>query len=194
MSETKKFPLISGNLSIDLVNTELVRRGQRHDLLLSEKDVMDWLHVIKQENLFWDDQLFLKIKERIEQVLSCILDIRANLRDQFELIADGQLIPDEFITFLEKKIEKAPFTYILTNQKLIPIPVGEIEDVLLSLIAFDALTLIETNKFLSLKRCSNPDCPILFIDESGRRKWCSMKICGNRKKVSRFQHRNSDDD
>nr|WP_275296753.1 hypothetical protein [Bacillus sp. REN10] len=40
MNETKKCPLISGNLSIDLVNTELVRRGQRQDLLLSGKYLM----------------------------------------------------------------------------------------------------------------------------------------------------------
>ncbi len=194
MTETKKFPLISGNLSLDLVNTELVRRGQRQNLLLSKGDVLDWLHVIKEENSFWDDQLFLKVKERAGQVLLCILEMRAVLRDRFELIADGQPIPAEFIAFLEKKIEKAPFTYKLMNQKLIPIPVGEVEDVLLSFIAYDALTLIGENKLVSLKRCSNPDCVLLFIDESGRRKWCSMKICGNRKKVARFQQRNSDDE
>ncbi|MGG3451086.1 CGNR zinc finger domain-containing protein [Domibacillus aminovorans] len=194
MTETKKFPLISGNLSLDLVNTELVRRGQRQNLLLSKGDVLDWLHVIKEENSFWDDQLFLKVKERAGQVLLCILEMRAVLRDRFELIADGQPIPAEFIAFLEKKIEKAPFTYKLMNQKLIPIPVGEVEDILLSFIAYDALTLIGENKLVSLKRCSNPDCVLLFIDESGRRKWCSMKICGNRKKVARFQQRNSDDE
>ncbi|WP_425203523.1 CGNR zinc finger domain-containing protein [Priestia megaterium] len=32
---------------------------------------------------------------------------------------------------------------------------------------------------------------LLFIDLTGRRKWCSMKICGNRKKVARFQHKNN---
>ncbi|MGW6297334.1 CGNR zinc finger domain-containing protein [Peribacillus butanolivorans] len=194
MTKTNKFPLISGNLSLDLVNTELVKRGQRHDLLLLERDMLEWLHVIKAENSFWDDRLFLKIEERIGQVFLCILEMRAVLRERFELIADGQSIPDEFISFLENKIEKAPFIYKLINQKLIPSPIGEIEDVLLSLIAFNALTLIETNKLPSLKRCSNPDCVLLFIDESGRRKWCSMKICGNRKKVARFQHRKSDDE
>ena len=65
---------------------------------------------------------------------------------------------------------------------------------LLSLIAFDVLMLIEENKLRFLKRCSNPDCVLLFIDEGGRRKWCSMKICGNRKKVARFQHRKSVED
>ncbi|TDL91644.1 zf-CGNR multi-domain protein [Vibrio vulnificus] len=194
MSATNKFPLISGNLSLDLVNTELVSRGQRQDLLLSEEDVLDWLTVIKEQNSFWNDQICLKLKERIGQVLVCLLEMRTILRRQFELLADGNPIPDEFIAFLEKKIEKAPFTYKLMDQKLIPIPVGESEDTLLSFIAYDLLTLIEENKLASLKRCSNNDCVLLFIDESGRRKWCSMKICGNRKKVARFQHRKSDDE
>lgn len=193
MTETNKFPLISGHLSLDLVNTELVRRGQRQDLLLSEGDVLDWLYVINKENFFWDDKLYSKVKERIRQVLLCVLEIRAVLRDSFESIADGETIQDDFINFLEKKIDKAPFTYKLINQKLTPIPVGEVEDVLLSFIAFDALTLIGENKLAFLKRCSNPDCVLLFIDESGRRKWCSMKICGNRKKVARFQQSKSDE-
>ena len=120
--------------------------------------------------------------------------MRTIFRKQFELIADGNPIPDEFIAYLEKKIEKSPFTYKLSDQKLVPIPVGEAEDILQSYIAFDSLTLIEKNKLSSLKRCSNDDCVLLFIDESGRRKWCSMKICGNRKKVARFQHRKSDDE
>lgn len=191
MTETKNFPLISGNLSVDLVNTEVVRRGQRHDLLVSKKDLYDWLHVIKEENPFWDE-LCLKIDKRIGEVLVCILEMRAILRHQFELIVDEQLIPDEFIAFLEQKIEEAPFTYKLWNHTLIPVPVGEVENVLQALIAFDALTLIKDNKLIYLKRCSNPDCVLLFIDETGRRKWCSMKICGNRKKVARFQQRKSD--
>lgn len=47
MQETKQFPLISGNLSLDLVNTELVKRGQRYDLLITDEDVLEWLYVIK---------------------------------------------------------------------------------------------------------------------------------------------------
>ncbi|MFJ8070023.1 CGNR zinc finger domain-containing protein [Peribacillus sp. NPDC096447] len=194
MSENNKFPLISGNLSLDLVNTELVSRGQRQDLLLSERDVLDWISVIKRENPYWDNQLSLKIKERIQQVFVGVLEMRTILRKQFESIADGNPIPAEFIAFLENKIEKSPFTYKLSDQKLVPIPIGEAEDILQSYIAFDTLTLIEENKLPSLKRCSNDDCVLLFIDESGRRKWCSMKICGNRKKVARFQHRKSDDE
>ena len=194
MSENNKFPLISGHPSLDLVNTELVSRGQRQDLLLSERDVLDWISVIKREKPYWDSQLSLKIKERIQQAFVGVLEMRTILRKQFESIAAGNPIPAEFIAFLENKIEKSPFTYKLSDQKLVPIPVGEAEDILQSYLAFDTLTLIEENKLSSLKRCSNDDCVLLFIDESGRRKWCSMKICGNRKKVARFQHRKSDDE
>ena len=45
--QDKNNSLISGNLSLDLVNTELVRRGQRYDLLITNEDVLEWLHVIK---------------------------------------------------------------------------------------------------------------------------------------------------
>jgi len=192
MQETNKFPLLSGNISLDLVNTEVVRWGQRYDLFMNNEDIMDWLYAVKGDYSFWNEQLFIKIKERLSQVTSNILEMRKVIRKEFESIADQHCISNNFITFLEKKIEKAPFTYKLIEHKLIPFPVGEIEDILLSLIAFDILTLIEENKLTSLKRCSNQECVLLFIDVNGRRKWCSMKICGNRKKVARFQHRKFD--
>lgn len=194
MTEIKKFPLISGNLSLDLVNTELVRRGQRHDLLCSEEDMYEWLHLMDQETLFVNKQLILSATEKGRQVLQNVLEMRKVLREQFESAADGQPITEDFGVYLEKKIEQSPFTYKLLDQHLMPIPVGEIEDALLSLIAYDALTLIADNKLNYMKRCSNQDCVLLFLDESGRRKWCSMKICGNRKKAARFQSKKSDQD
>ena len=150
MQETKQFPLISGNLSLDLVNTELVRRGQRYDLLITDEDVLEWLHVIKV-NLPFGMKTLIGIQKRMDQVTSSILEVREVLRKQFEEIADQQEISNDFITYLEKQIEKAPFTYKIIEQQLVSIPVGEIEDVLASLIAFDALTLIAENKLISLK-------------------------------------------
>lgn len=194
MAEATKFPLRSGYLSLDLVNTELVRRGQRLDLLNTGRDVLDWLHEAEEDNTYWDEKLYQQVTERAEQVVSLILEMRGVLRVNYELAADGQLVSASFISYLEQAVEKAPFTYKLRRQKLVPVPLGEAEYALLSLIAYDALTLMEKNKLASLKRCSNPDCVLLFLDEGGRRKWCSMKICGNRKKAARFQQRKADED
>ena len=142
--------LISGNLSLDLVNTELVRRGQRYDLLITDEDVLEWLHVIKV-NLPFGMKNTYRIQERMDRVTSSILEAREVLRKQFETIADRHEISNDFITYLEKQIEKAPFTYKVIEQSLVPIPVGEIEDVLVSIIAFDALTLVAENKLIFLK-------------------------------------------
>lgn len=195
MISQNKYPLISGNLSLDLVNTEVVRRGNRLDLLFSEQDLIEWMHTVK-ENIaysYWEDELFLKISGREKKLLLAIRNMRDVLRANFEEVADRGVISNNFISFLEKKIEKAPFTYKLANDSLVPLPVGEIEDIIMSLISFDVLTLIEQNKLSRIKRCANDDCVLLFLDETGRRKWCSMKICGNRKKVKRFQQQKSSD-
>ncbi|WP_121101274.1 CGNR zinc finger domain-containing protein [Litorimonas taeanensis] len=45
--------------------------------------------------------------------------------------------------------------------------------------------LVDTPK-KRIKQCANPSCILTFKDtsKSGRRKWCSMEVCGNRAKVA----------
>ncbi len=188
MSEMKKFPLITGIISLDFINTEVVRRGQRHNLLSSETDVKDWLYGMKDYNptipLLFNDEV-----EVTNLLLNELLKFRSLLREAFDEIADGKGASSEFLRLLERKIEAAPFSFKVSEHQIIPLPVGKIEDSIISLIAYDVLKLVEGKKLNSLKRCSNPECVLLFIDEGGRRKWCSMKICGNRKKVARYQQK-----
>lgn len=42
-----------------------------------------------------------------------------------------------------------------------------------------------------LKQCGDPECVLWFYDRTctGRRRWCSMAVCGNRQKVARFRKR-----
>ena len=187
MQQSTKFPLLSGNLSIDLVNTEVVRRGQRHDLLPFEADIWDWLNIVGPHIPFWDEKM-LEMKNQLPAIKEKLHSMRTVLRKQFEAIADQHIVTDDFIAYLEGFIERAPITYKLRDNKLIPLPLGPIADMIMTLIALNALTLIAEQKLPLLKRCANTDCVLLFMDESGRRKWCSMKICGNRKKVAKFQH------
>jgi predicted RNA-binding Zn ribbon-like protein len=45
-----------------------------------------------------------------------------------------------------------------------------------------------------IRECPGDDCGYLFRDTSrGRRRWCSMKSCGNRAKVQRFRERQKTD-
>jgi predicted RNA-binding Zn ribbon-like protein len=54
--------------------------------------------------------------------------------------------------------------------------------------ALDLLTSEEVNE---LSACSNPECRWLFLDGSKnqRRRWCDMKLCGNRIKARRYRAR-----
>lgn len=188
MQETTKFPLLCGHLSIDLVNTEVVRRGQRLDLLSTEADINEWLYAVQAQIPFWTD-FYLDFEQHLPAIKNSLISMRNELRMHFEFIAKQHTVPTSLISYLEAFIEQAPFTYKLQNKLLTAIPLGALPTMLQAIIAFDALTLIANGQLQRLKRCANTDCVLLFIDESGRRKWCSMKICGNRKKVAQFQQR-----
>src|SRR5258708_37945675 len=64
-------------------------------------------------------------------------------------------------------------------------------DWLLAAIARSAAELIANGAQSGVRQCSNPNCQLLFCDDSrtGRRRWCSMALCGNRSKVAAFAKR-----
>jgi len=42
------------------------------------------------------------------------------------------------------------------------------------------------NVFHKIKKCEAPTCYALFVNSTGKRKWCSMDICGNRMKAHKY--------
>ncbi|WP_407689962.1 CGNR zinc finger domain-containing protein [Risungbinella massiliensis] len=181
------FPLVSGHLSLDLVNTEVVKRGIRQNLLISEGELVDWINTMQNAGNLFNGQF--DIESVLADGLYPVLVLRQFLRSGFEKIAEGEQVSDDWLSYLENLNKRAPFTYKLISNKLVPIPVGHPVDAIISLVAFDALQLHASGDLKNLRRCNNPDCVLLFMDTSDRRKWCSMKICGNRTKVARHQKR-----
>jgi predicted RNA-binding Zn ribbon-like protein len=64
-------------------------------------------------------------------------------------------------------------------------------DWLLAAIARSAAEILVEGATARVRRCANPECELFFCDQSrtGRRRWCSMAICGNRHKVASFARR-----
>lgn len=57
-------------------------------------------------------------------------------------------------------------------------------------VAADAVTLLgDPDRVARLRRCPGRDCGWLFLDASGRRRWCSMATCGSREKMRRMYER-----
>ncbi|HXS44172.1 MAG TPA: CGNR zinc finger domain-containing protein [Solirubrobacteraceae bacterium] len=56
--------------------------------------------------------------------------------------------------------------------------------------AVDAVALLADAAALArLRRCPGRNCGWLFLDTSGRRRWCSMQTCGSREKMRRLRER-----
>lgn len=58
-------------------------------------------------------------------------------------------------------------------------------------VARSAADLLVAPELDRLKACDSPTCGYLFVDASkpGRRRWCDMKVCGNRHKARRHRRR-----
>lgn len=62
---------------------------------------------------------------------------------------------------------------------------------LLAPVLWSAGDLLAGARRAKVRRCANPECLYLFVDESraGRRRWCTMSSCGNRAKAKRHYHK-----
>lgn len=84
-----EFPLITHNLSLDLVNTEIISYDKRHDHIHSEEDLMKWLDKMGEAAPFLNRSALKKVQEDFSNVSQKILQFRSVLREQFEDIAEG---------------------------------------------------------------------------------------------------------
>lgn len=56
---------------------------------------------------------------------------------------------------------------------------------------WQAADLLSSHELQFVRECDSPACSWLFLDrsKSHSRRWCDMKVCGNRVKARRFYHR-----
>jgi predicted RNA-binding Zn ribbon-like protein len=58
--------------------------------------------------------------------------------------------------------------------------------------AWSAGELLTSPALRHVRTCAGPGCGWLFLDPTGRRRWCVMATCGNREKARRFAARHKD--
>jgi predicted RNA-binding Zn ribbon-like protein len=84
----------------------------------------------------------------------------------------------ESLQFAEMKLRDG--TYIWTWD-----PRRNVQAAILGPITLSALTLLMERDLSRTKRCQGKECGWLFLDttKNKRRRWCEMRVCGNRAKV-----------
>jgi predicted RNA-binding Zn ribbon-like protein len=202
LSDSKPFELIGGHVALDLVNTLDNRFSEAgpKELLASYEDL---LRFATQSELLTERQV-KKLKrgeatqaER-ELVLTQVRELREALAEVAYAQFEGKEIPTASLALLEERFKQsAQHRCLSADQSQIAWSwrgLGRQVAAPLWLLAQAAADLLLSNRVAQLRSCASDTCRWLFLDTSKNhtRRWCDMKVCGNRMKARRFHARQAE--
>jgi len=185
MGKTRDFVFVGNQLAVDFSNTIKMVNNEQTDLLTSPHLLCQWaktveIYLTEQEaTLFFDD--VIRFRDIIHEILMEYTYKELINSDYLEklntFIQQHQLKP-----YLSKKSS----TSIQLSYTAPTVPIF-----LCTLVEAAIQLLSNQNMLTRLKHCEHEDCILLFIDltKSRTKRWCSMKICGNKVKASKFYKR-----
>jgi predicted RNA-binding Zn ribbon-like protein len=192
----RQFELIAGDASLDLVNTLdwRFRDGQPEELLQSYADLIAFA---EQSQLLTGRQAQELLRhtgpKAAERVLRECRELREALAEAVYAMLDGRAPAATAIKTLERCFKTArdrqkfvwsdsSFRWEFNGLESDP----QFPLLLLLRVAAD---LVLSESFQKVRACDSPECRWLFLDTSKNhtRRWCDMKICGNRMKARRFK-------
>ena len=196
----RDFELIGGHSALDLVNTLDWRfRDSGTEELL--EDYSDLVRFTKQCGLITAAESRRLLRDVSEsqgtKVIAGVRELREAVAKHLYAALQGERAPAASMKTLYACFRDAreQQRLIWTNTKLAwELPrASSLPELPLWLLSLETLELMTSDALLRLRECSNPECRWLFLDTSKNhtRRWCDMKICGNRMKARRFkaQHR-----
>lgn len=167
------FLFIAEHPALDFVNTEVWEDG-RVDRIHSDADLWRWAERALELSRSAEPRVGLDPQIRA---------VRGDLRAVFEAELDGRdPDPDALAHLDEIARARPPFRFDGDYGRADPETVAQV----LAVIVDSAFDLLASDRRDRLHACEGERCILLFVDRSraGRRKWCSMKVCGNRAKVA----------
>jgi len=195
------FELIAGHPTLDLVNTLDWRFRDEPPAEELLKDFDDLVHFTEQSGLMSNAQARRLLRNvstsKGAQIVDAVRELREASAEVLYAALEGKDPSASSIKLLERYCREAQESEHLRwdgaklawelAQSSAP---SELPLWMLSLSAAELMTSEEMHK---LRACGNSECQWLFLDTSKNhtRRWCDMKICGNRMKARRFkaQHR-----
>ena len=178
--------MISPDLCLDFANTRYWR-GQTTptETLNRPEDLAGWAKSARAP-----------AARDFEQALA----LRETIYRLFDAQAQGRAAPPRDLDTLNQALSRAPARTTLKRGKD-----GYAWEVdarsgtalaLLAPVLWSAGDLLAGPRLDRVRRCANPECGWLFLDDSraGKRRWCSMSACGNRAKARRHYHKTKEEE
>lgn len=196
----RSFQLVAGATALDLVNTLDNRFVEGHtpdELLADDEDLIQFLI---QGGLLTERKAraLKRVPAAEEERQAVVRKVRA-LREAIAAIVyawvDGRKAPAAAVKAIEKIWDQVVGHRSLEDSQTgltwrWP-DVGSHLESPLWLLAEAGLTFLSSPDVVLTRRCANDTCRWLFVDGSKNhtRRWCDMKLCGNRMKARRHQQR-----
>lgn len=185
-----KFVIATDNLALNLVNTQIMRYKKKIELINDETDLLSWILIQKKLTSSVPQKYQLDILEsavRTQDITEKVLKLREVIGSELQHFMNHEISLENWILDINKKLHNLPFTSYIVDNDHVLVPYNSTGyRAFLSVIYLSLSELIENEDIKKLKHCANPECILIFLDKTGRRKWCSMDICGNRNKSKKF--------
>jgi predicted RNA-binding Zn ribbon-like protein len=192
-SRAGSLDLVGCELALDFTNTSSGRGFLSHQEHLRDFDtIMQWVEHARvmapsdctyvRTTVAKRPKLGRAVFEQVLKIRELIWTIGTALAEQRpvseKLRASLTAAHAESLRFAEMKMRDG--AYIWTWD-----PRRDVQGAILGPITLSALTLLMEKELSRTKRCAGMECGWLFFDttKNGRRRWCEMRVCGNRAKV-----------
>jgi predicted RNA-binding Zn ribbon-like protein len=122
--------------------------------------------------------------------------LRAAVRATFAAIARGEDPPNTELDALTRTHAEGAAAGRLvrhTDSWVLAWPPADARQVRFAAAADAVGLLADPARLARVRRCPGRGCGWLFLDASGRRRWCSMQTCGSRAKMRRLYDRRRSD-
>lgn len=203
-SGSRAFQLVAGHPALDLVNTLdwRFREGEPEELLISYSDLVRF--AAQSELLTAKEARQLERTPGAETDQKKSLDAARALREALAIVLyakiDGRKPAEAQLAQLDRifKTAHAGMTLRWSGDGARwewPLA-GAGFDLLQVRLARSAESLLTLEDLAMMRACAKPDCRWLFLDTSKNhtRRWCDMKLCGNRMKARRFKAQHKDEE
>ena len=185
-----KFMLVAQNPAIDFANTVVDPGCDPDGAIRSWKDLIEFLKVTQSIS---SGQAAAYRNRPHTATLALALKLRDHLRAILGALASRGEIRPEWVTTVNRVLAaRAGYRKLIAVRKRWELSyVKQVESPAEILFPIaEAVAAIVSGGFAAhVRKCGNPDCVLFFQDKTGRRRWCSMAICGNRAKVTAFARR-----
>ncbi|TDQ39811.1 CGNR zinc finger domain-containing protein [Aureibacillus halotolerans] len=182
--------VLGGAAWINLINTTYNSEKQTIDTLEDPSSTFQWLE--DNDLLRQSDTLALNNEETLNSLIAELHSLRflckmilSNLEQQKELSLKTTEELRNVVQELNVRLTIAPDKF-----KIAPEGTTAKDHVLYS-ISSSIFHTLDSNSVKRIRKCEHEECRLYFIDtsKSGKRRWCSMELCGNRKKAAEFYAR-----